>query len=238
LTAVIGHLKKPVYRSSFIVKVYSTQGNVPILSSSEMDKLLSELDNLRKENKFNELSRKLGAEFEALEKIDKLYTDIPHDSRDLVEIIIDSYDKNLVTNLKPVIVQYLNQNQYLNERITLLKENNIHLKEEIESKIQGMEAFKNVILTKVKDGRNIYLGFNPLQLDEEIINLKQKVIELENLIKLLKGVEVTVEPDVPFKPIKPQTLKNVAIAGLLSLLGGIFLALFIEWFEKQKLRSK
>jgi hypothetical protein len=133
-------------------------------------------------------------------------------------------------------VQYLNQNQYLNERITLLKENNIHLKEEIESKIQGMEAFKNVILTKVKDGRNIYLGFNPLQLDEEIINLKQKVIELENLIKLLKGVEVTVEPDVPFKPIKPQTLKNVAIAGLLSLLGGIFLALFIEWFEKQKLR--
>jgi len=233
-TAVVDYFKKPVYRSSFIVRAYSVRDNTPILTFAEVDKLISELDDLRKEKKFVQLSGKLGANLETVKNIDKLSVETVRDSKDLIEVIIDSSDRELATNLKSVLLQYLNQNQFVAERVTILKKNNLYLKEEIEKKMREMESFRNIIFTKIKNERINYLGFNPLQIDEQIINLKQKVVELENVINLLRGFEITTEPNIPVKPVKPKIMLNIVIAGIISFFGGIFLALFIEWFEKQK----
>jgi capsular polysaccharide biosynthesis protein len=233
-TAVTSLFLSPVYRSSFVVKVYSVQDKTPILSSSEVDKLLSELDNLRKEKRYDELSKKLDIKVEIAQNIAKLSTATIRDSKDLTEIIVDAYNTELVNILRNALLRYLNQQQYVNDRITLWKESNLHLKGEIEARINEIEAFKNVIITQIKNERARYLGFNPLQLEEEIINIKQKAVELENTVKLLKGFEVTVEPNKPQIPVKPKLALNILISGIVSIFSSFFLALFIEWFEKHK----
>ncbi len=236
VTVVISYLTKPVYRSTFIVKVYSVQDNSPLISPSEADKIFIALDNLRKEKQLDELSKKLSINNETAKNIAKLSAATIRDSKDLLEITIDTYSnsKEYVNVLINSIMQYLSQNQYVNDKIASLKESNLHLKGEIEARIQEIEAYKNIIFTHIKEHRAQYLGFNPLMLDEEIINLKQKLVELDIVLKFLKGFEITVGPTTSQQPVKPKIALNVLISAIISFLFGVFLALFIEWFEKHK----
>jgi uncharacterized protein involved in exopolysaccharide biosynthesis len=66
-------------------------------------------------------------------------------------------------------------------------------------------------------------------MDSNIINLGQRLLELKTEIKLLRGFEIAAEPSIPKKPIRPKIILYVIIAGIASLIIGIFVALVLEW---------
>jgi len=236
ITGVISFLSPPVYRSSFIIRMFSKNENRmnPIISTGEVEKLISELDLLRKEKQLNELSKRLNIKDEQIKKAVKFYAKTPSDDKDLVEITLDIYDRGLIPDLRNGIIQYLNQNPYVNERITTWKDNLLQQKAEIQKKIQEIDGFKNFLISQIKNDRAKYLGFNPLQLDEEVIKLKKELRDLEDTIKLLRGFEVTIEPEIPQMPIRPKKALNIAMAGLVSLFLGISLTFLIEWIDSKK----
>ncbi len=236
ITGVINLLVPPVYRSSFIIRVFnsSTVGKNPIMSTGEVEKLISELDILRREKQLNELSTKLNLKDEQIKKVVKIDAKIPRDAGDIVEITLDTYDQGLITDLKNGIVLYLNQNPYVNERISMWKERNLQIKAELQTKIQEMDEFKNYVIDQLRKDRVKYLGFNPLQLEEEVIELKERLMDLENAIKTIRGFDVTIEPEIPRTPIRPKKMHNVILAGIVSLLVGAFLSFIMEWLEKNK----
>jgi len=236
VTGVISVLMSPVYRSSFIIRVFSGSDTAmnPIISTGEMEKIISELDLLRKERQLNELSTRLTMNGEQIKNVVKFDAKTPRDTKDLVEITVDVYDRGLIPDLKNGIVQYLNQNPYVNERIAMWKENNLHQKAELQAKIQEIDDLKNFVIVQIKKDRAKYLGFNPLQLDGEVINLRQRLRDLENSIKLLRGFEVTVEPVIPNKPIKPNVTRIILATLVIALFIGVAITFFIERHEREK----
>lgn len=70
--------------------------------------------------------------------------------------------------------------------------------------------------------------------DQGISDLKIAVLELKNKLNFIKDTEVIKPPAVSQKPIKPRPFINVAIAGILGLFIGLFLAFGKEWWEKSK----
>lgn len=78
------------------------------------------------------------------------------------------------------------------------------------------------------------LGFNPLDLEGYILNLKQQLEVIKAQRKLISGAELVVSGALPRKPVKPKRALILAVAGVSGLFLGVFLAFFVEWWEKAR----
>lgn len=235
-TGVISSIMTPVYRSSFIVRVptVSANSNEQIISIAETEKIINELRKLIEDGRTKDLSEKLGINENKIDELTSLTVEVPRNEKNFVEITADVYKPLLVNDLEKGILDYLNKNRYVKERVSLRRESLIRLKQDIQAKINEIEGLRDFVIGQIKKGKVKDLGFNPIDLDNAVINLKQRLNNIKNDIQLLRGFEVVIEPAIPQKPVKPKKLLNVAIAGITSLFFGIFLAFLMEWIEKNK----
>jgi len=92
----------------------------------------------------------------------------------------------------------------------------------------------------------LYLTINSLRRDREDleiqINLLKNSIEslnaqinsLKASLEDIKPTKIVKSPTVSEEPVKPRPLLNMAIAGILGLFMGTFLAFGREWWEKAR----
>jgi len=69
---------------------------------------------------------------------------------------------------------------------------------------------------------------------EEIENLHLQINSLEKSLEDIQPTEIVKSPTISERPIKPEPILNISIAGILGIFLGIFLAFFKEWQEKNK----
>ena len=105
---------------------------------------------------------------------------------------------------------------------------------------------KEKLANKKQEIENLYLTINSLKrskedLDVQINSIKTSIESLNAQINALKAsldeikpTQVIKSPTVSEKPVKPNKKLNIAIAGILGLFVGVFLAFFQEWWEKSK----
>ncbi|ACO04553.1 MAG TPA: hypothetical protein DEP48_09475 [Persephonella sp.] len=233
LSAVYLFLTKPVYRAEFIVKL--PQG---LTSPQETKNIIDNLENLRKEKRYMELSNLLGISQEKIMDIDSFSASEIRKNKNLIKVILDVYDPNIISKLSVSILEHLNNNRFVKERIEIRKETLRFSIEETNEKIKEIESIKDRILNDLKNGRIKDLGFNPVDMDRTVLSLKEKVKNLENQLKLLRGYEIAVDPVVPEKPSKPKKALILAVASVSGLFLGVFLAFFAEWIENARKRRE
>jgi hypothetical protein len=158
--------------------------------------------------------------------------------KNIVEITVDVRNQKIIDDLKQGIMRYLNQNPYVNERISFYKNELVQFENEIQSKINEIYVLKNAATTQIKQGRLNIVGYNPIEVENSVIDLKQRLVNLQTKINLLKGFNVVVEPIILKKPVKPRKLLNITIAGVSSVILGMFLAYFMTWFERNRKSSE
>ncbi|MFH1392107.1 MAG: Wzz/FepE/Etk N-terminal domain-containing protein [bacterium] len=107
---------------------------------------------------------------------------------------------------------------------------------------------KEKLENKKQEVENLYLSINSLQRTIEDINIgvssleAQKddlELEINKINKSLQEIELTKivkQPTISKGPIKPRTLFNTAIAGVLGLFIGVFLAFVREWLSAANLK--
>lgn len=235
-TGVASYLIKPVYRSTFIIRVPPLNSSLTekILPVEVAEKLINELQLIRKEKIFEVLSKKLNISENKVNSLVSLSAKTLPNEKNILSIVVEVHDPSLINDFKNAILKYINQNDYVNDRISLQRDNLVHLAGDIETRIKDLESVKNYIFSQIKQGGVKTLGFNPIGMDTDIINLKQRLRETTNELKLLRGFEVGVEPEIPSTPIMPKKALNITIAGIASLILGIFVVLFIEWMKINK----
>jgi capsular polysaccharide biosynthesis protein len=241
LTAVISFLLPPVYRGSFIIKIPGyilDPGETTIISPGETIWIIEKLDGMRKDKMFKELSEKLDIEEEKIKEMVSVRAKDIRGEKNIVEITVDVRNQKIIDDLKQGIMRYLNQNPYVNERISFYKNELVQFENEIQSKINEIYVLKNAATTQIKQGRLNIVGYNPIEVENSVIDLKQRLVNLQTKINLLKGFNVVVEPIILKKPVKPRKLLNITIAGVSSVILGMFLAYFMTWFERNRKSSE
>lgn len=242
ITVVISFLLSPVYRGSFSIRVpmiSETQAfnerlntQVPIINSKEAVNLIKNLDRLRKDGQIKKLSDALGISDEKIGALVELTANAPRDVKDSIEVVIDVSSPVFINDFKDGVLGFLNENQYAKKRISLRKASLLSLREELKNNISEVEAVKKLVNNQIKEDKTKELGFNPIDMEKEVIIFKQMLRDVENEIKLQKGFEIVVEPVISDKPVRPRKALNVAIAGISFLFLGILLAFLKEWAEK------
>ncbi|WP_457623693.1 Wzz/FepE/Etk N-terminal domain-containing protein [Persephonella sp.] len=226
-------LSEPVYRASFIVKVPSS-----FISPQETKNIIGNLEKIRKENRFDELSDLLDVSENVVSKIDSMVASEVRKSKDLLKITLNVYDPGIIGNLSYKILDYLNDNRFVKERIEIKKEEILFSITETKKRIREIETIKSKILNALEKGNFNDFGFNPADLDKTVLTFKEKVKKLENQLKLLRGYEIVVEPVIPERPIKPKKDIIIALSSVSGLILGVFLAFFTEWIENARKRRK
>ncbi len=67
---------------------------------------------------------------------------------------------------------------------------------------------------------------------EGISDLQIRVSNLKNVLNRAEETKVVKEPLVHESPVGPNTKLNVAVAGVLALFSGVFIAFFAEWWKE------
>jgi|GEM_PF-569718 len=101
---------------------------------------------------------------------------------------------------------------------------------------------------KKQEIENLFLSINSLKKGREDLNIQINALEgeieslkaqINSFITSLDGVKITKivkKSTISEKPISPRPVLNIAIAGILGIFLGIFLAFGKEWWEKNKLK--
>ena len=78
------------------------------------------------------------------------------------------------------------------------------------------------------------VGFNPVEINNKIVDLKMEKHRLEQERQNYKLIQLMQDPFVSKYPVKPKKALIMTITGICSLMFGIFLVFLVEIFERKK----
>jgi len=120
------------------------------------------------------------------------------------------------------------------------------LKEEREILTQRSIELSNILKTApdllvaynklIREGKLTIVGFNPIELNKRIADIKIEKIAVEQALSRLKDgrIQIMTPPYISNKPVSPKILQNIFVAGILSLFIGIALVFLIEYIGNIK----
>jgi|GEM_PF-811015 len=68
--------------------------------------------------------------------------------------------------------------------------------------------------------------------------LLDKKLTLEQSLSSIQGIEVIEKPAVPTAPVRPRKKLNIAVAGVLGLMVGVFAAFTLDYFKRNPLNCR
>jgi len=155
-------------------------------------------------------------------------------SKDKFLLIIEAKDKNILIHAFTEFVTYLNNIPFIKRFVEEERQKLSIQLEEIDKLIAKSTKTIRTYEKLFETGKITLVGFNLIELEKSILDLKVRKIAIEQALNRLKGVEMLEEPLISENPVKPKIMLNIAIAGISSLFIGIFLAFFIENITKMK----
>ena len=236
-TAIIANFLMPkVYEVSSAIQLGSFNGF--LIGKDDAKEII--LNNNSLLSVINELNLKTGAE--ALKKDIKI-KDI--NGTNLIALLIAYHGFDTAVKINDAIVKPLisrGQSIY-QERLALTNERLKELDAEIKNAeadidrtqnlISGLPSASNISQSDVSL-RIILLQNNLPNYESNLSALRNQRNGLKFLIADSKDFKIVDAPVRPQYPVSPNKTRNVAISGAISLMFGVFLAFFMEYWEKAR----
>jgi len=156
----------------------------------------------------------------------------PAAARNMVQMIIDLFREQS----QPV---YERDKALLTEQLESVK---IQLEQVKRQVAEAEAALAGIEKTDLTDTGRDYRRSQTLEalknLNAQQMSLESSYYSLQKSLQNLKPLRVVSGPNLPLHHIKPNKKLNVAIAGVLSLMTGVFLAFILEYFRRNPLDLK
>lgn len=222
---------QPKYESTMVV-------NSKILTENNATNLLESLQELIDDKYYTLLASQLKIEDSVAEKVYEINVDALNEGEDesetkeqvFLQIAVTVSDTGILPQLEKGIINFLENNQYANRRVSLKRERFTALITETQEEINQIDSLKNKVdagLLLQGQGANVVM-MEPVNIYTASIALFEKKqdyieqLELANSIHLVKGF-------IAFqKPVSPKLMINV-ISGMAL---GVFVAIIIIFFSE------
>jgi len=221
VAAIISLLMPRIYRGEATFKIITKE----ITTARELVSVIGNLDG----EKLKQVSPKT---YNLLINSIKLNT--LRDSVDKFQLIIEAERVDEIPIAISIFVEYIDNNPLIRQSVGQDKERLLKQTEELSEVIESSKELVKTYDNLIKTGRLITIGFNPVDLNKRISDMKIEKLQVEQTLKRLKAIEMIAQPYISSKPIKPKKRQNVMIAGVVGLLASIMLAFFMEFLEKNK----
>jgi len=242
VSGIVSVMLKPVFRTSFIMRMpnivrFPVARDVveyTFVSNIETENIITGLEVLRKEQRIADLAQRLGLTPAMAAGVVKISASRPSTENSMLQIIVDVRDPSVINEFTAGLLNYLNQHKFIQDRISLQKENLMQLKKDIQTSIGDMEELNNAVSRQIKQNGITFLGFDPIQMNKDIVEAKQSFKEVENAIALLRGFEAVTEPVIPQYPLRSKKLLPIGIATAASFFIGVFVSVVAEWVDRRR----
>jgi capsular polysaccharide biosynthesis protein len=160
-------------------------------------------------------------------------------SKDKIRVTIDAKKIDDIPGALSEVVGYLNNMDIIKTTVSREKSKLIMQSSELSDLIKSSPDLLATYRKLFEAGKLSTMGFNPVDVGKRIIDIKAELLDIDQKISRLNdgGIEIAAQPYISDKPVSPKILRNVTLAGIISLFVGIFLALFIEYISNVKNRN-
>jgi capsular polysaccharide biosynthesis protein len=222
-TAIGSFLMPDIYRGEACLLVII---NSEVIKAKEITDLIGKIDD----------EKQLRMVSKSEPNINKIKFDAIKDSKNKIIVTIDARKIDDIPKALSEVVGYLNnvdiiKSQVSRDKAILLKQS-AELSDLIKSSPDLLATYHKLF----KAGKLSTVGFNPIEVNKRISEIKVELLGIEQLLSRLNngGIEIAAQPYVSNRPVSPKILRNVVASGILSLLLGVFLAVFIEYIGNIK----
>lgn len=160
-------------------------------------------------------------------------------SKDKIRVTIDAKKIDDIPRALSEVLGYLNNMDIIKTTVSREKAKLIMQSAELSDLIKSSPDLLATYRKLFEAGKLSTMGFNPVDVGKRIIDIKAELLDIDQKISRLNdgGIEIAAQPYISDKPVSPKILRNVILAGMISLFVGIFLVLFIEYIGNVKSRS-
>lgn len=151
----------------------------------------------------------------------------------ILQISIIGKSDESVADAISEMVNYIKNFPSIKTDLEIEKEKLLEYLEELSNTIEVLKKEKRIYEALRKQGRIQAISYNPIYM--QISDLMSEKILVENIIKNL-NVKVVGQSYASKYSAHSNLKKNIVLAGLLSLLIGIFLSFFLEYLRKMNNR--
>ncbi|BAT72085.1 lipopolysaccharide biosynthesis protein [Thermosulfidibacter takaii ABI70S6] len=222
-----------VYRADTIVSSPYSVRNGVIFSLDSTNNLVGYLSKQFEHKAYEKLSRELDLPVKLLVSVKGLETVKKRKGSDRYFVLrFDAIDKSVLASLSDAVIKYLNNNEYLKQ---IIDQEKALLEEEIRDlslRVKNLEASVDFIKKEIMSGKEV--GFNPLEIDRTVIDLKRRLKTLQYQLETGISGYRKIAFMVYDKPVKPKRTLIITVALVSGLFLGIFLAFFLEWLENAR----
>ncbi|MCD6490101.1 MAG: hypothetical protein J7K20_05180 [Thermodesulfobacterium sp.] len=158
-------------------------------------------------------------------------------SQDKLRLVIEAKNREILPKSIKEFIAYLNDIPLIERLIEERRQRLLVEIKEIDHTIARLTKRIENYDKLLKTGKINFLGFNLAEDEKSVLNLKIRRVSVQQALDMLnrfRAVEMVDKPRISENPVKPKLMLNIAIAGILSLFVGIFLAFFIEGITKMK----
>lgn len=181
-----------------------------------------------------------------LRMVPKFHSNIQHiklnairNSKDKIAVTIDAKKIDDIPRALSEVLVYLNNIDIIKSTISRDKEKLIMQSAELSDLLKSSPDLLATYRKLFEAGKLTTMGFNPVEVSKSISDIKVNLLAIDQQILRLNngGIEIAAQPYISKNPISPKIQRNVILAGVISLLLGIFLAVLIEYIGNVKNRN-
>ena len=225
-----------VYRIETVVSLPQSQSQEQVIVSYPITKdIIEKLEKLIQNKEYRKLANLLQISQENLKGLKKIEAESYRKDSRFFKLIIESTNKGNLNEIKNGTLKYLNNNEFVLRKI---KENREIIKNKINYlKSQLLKLKKTATKLKaliIKTKKAKIVGFNPLDIDKSIIDLKMRINDLELILSSKVHGYEEVSSNLSPNPVKPKRKLIITVSLISGLFLGIFIAFFQEWLETER----
>lgn len=226
LTAIYSFMMPNIYRGEALILVNLKS---ELINAKEITDSIGSVDK----------GKRLKMVPKSYSNVKNIKLDALKNSKDKIRVTIDAKKIDDIPGALSEVVGYLNNMDIIKTTVSREKSKLIMQSSELSDLIKSSPDLLATYRKLFEAGKLSTMGFNPVDVGKRIIDIKAELLDIDQKISRLNdgGIEIAAQPYISDKPVSPKILRNVILAGMISLLLGIFLALFIEYIVNIKNRN-